>query len=295
MSIAVTAASGNLGPLVVDALLERGVRPGQIVAVVRDPAKVDHMAAQGVSIRQGNYDNPPSLAAAFEGVQKVLVISGSEIGRRVQQHANAIHAAAAAGAELIAYTSVLRAGDATENPVLPEHVGTERVLEESGAPFVVLRNGFYTENYVDQVRQAMRSGELLTSAGEGRTASATRADFAAAAATVLTTPGHAGQRYELAGDAGWTMRELAETAGRLGGRQVVLRQLDESAHLEALLGAGTPEPIAEFAVALDRAVRDGELDVLGADLAELAGRPTTALEDGLRAALARPSPSRGPD
>ncbi|WP_084040260.1 SDR family oxidoreductase [Demequina sp. NBRC 110053] len=285
MSIAITAASGNLGPLVIDELLARGVRPNQIVAVVRDPTKIESLAARGVSIRQGNYDNPPSLAAAFEGVAKVLIISGSEIGRRVQQHSNAIDAAREAGVGLIAYTSVLRASEAQINPVLPEHVGTEQYLTASGVPHVLLRNGFYTENYVAQARQALASGELLTSAGDGRTASATRRDFAAAAATVLTTPSHEGETYELAGDIGWTMRDFAEALERIGERQVVVRRLDAAQHLETLLGAGVPQPAAEFAVEVDQAVAAGELDVYGSDLAELAGRPTTSLEDGLRAAL----------
>lgn len=285
MTIAVTAASGNLGPLVVDALLERGVRPSQIVAVVRDPVKADAMAAQGVSIRQGNYDNYPSLVGAFEGVAKVLVISGSELGRRVQQHANAIDAAREAGVQLVAYTSVLRASSATINPVLAEHVGTEQYLAEAGIPSVLLRNGFYTENYAEQARQALASGEILTSAGTGRTASAPRRDFAEAAATVLTTPGHEGRTYELAGDSGWTMREFAATLEAIGDRRVVLRELDAAQHLEALLGAGVPQPYAEMAVAIDQAAAAGELDTLGDDLATLAGRPTTSLEDGLRAAL----------
>lgn len=286
MTIAVTAASGNLGPLVIDALLARGVRPSQIVAVVRDPAKMDRIAATGVSIRQGNYDNPPSLRAAFEGVHKVLVISGSEFGRRVAQHGNAIDAAVDAGAQLIAYTSVLRASEATINPVLPEHQGTEQKLESCGTPWVMLRNGFYTENYVDQARQAFATGEVLTSAGMGRTASATRADFAAAAAEVLVSPGHEGQRYELAGDDPWTMHDFADTVGRIAGRPVHLRQVDAVEHLEALLGNGVPQPYAEMAVAIDQAVRAGELDAPGDDLSRLIGRPTTPLEEGLRAALA---------
>ncbi|GIG54306.1 NAD(P)H-binding protein [Demequina activiva] len=286
MTIAITAASGNLGPLVIDALLERGVRPSQIVAVVRDPSKLDHIAAAGVSIRQGNYDNPPSLRTAFEGAHKVLVISGSEFGRRIAQHGNAIDAAVAAGAQLIAYTSVLRASDATVNPVLPEHQGTERLLEQAGVPWVMLRNGFYTENYVEQARQAFATGEVLTSAGMGRTASATRADFAAAAAEVLVSPGHEGQRYELAGDDAWTMHDFADAVGRIAGRPVHLRQVDAAEHLEALIGNGVPQPWAEMTVAIDQAVRAGELDAPGDDLPRLIGRRTTPLEDGLRAALA---------
>lgn len=286
MTIAITAASGNLGPLVVEELLARGVRPGQIVAVVRDVDKADAMAAHGVTIRQGNYDNPPSLVAALEGADRVLVISGSELGRRVQQHANAIDAARDVGARLVAYTSVLRAGEATVNPLIEEHQGTERYLEGSGVPFVMLRNGFYTENYAAQARRSLASGELLTSAGEGRVASASRRDFAAAAAAVLTTPGHEGKRYELAGDAGWTMHDLADEIGRIAGRQVHVNHVDAALHLENLLGAGVPEPYAHVSVAIDQAVRAGELDAVGDDLARLAGRPTTALQDGLRAALA---------
>jgi NAD(P)H dehydrogenase (quinone) len=286
MTIAVTAATGNLGRLVIDHLLARGVTPADVIAVVRDPAKAEDLTAKGVTVRQADYDNADALRTALTGAAKVLVISGTEFGRRVEQHANVIDAAIAVGAGLIGYTSILGAKEATANPLAPEHVGTEEYLDSTGAPAVIFRNGFYSENYLDQARQAAASGELLTSAGQEVTASASRDDFAAAIAAVLSTDGHEGQRYELAGDAAWTYDDFAQAVSEIAGKEIVVRQVDAEAHLSTLVSVGVPEQWAHVAVGIDQAVAAGELSSESTDLSRLAGRPTTPFADTLAAALA---------
>ena len=210
--IVVTGASGQLGRLVIQSLL-RKVPAGEIVAAVRDPKRVQDLAALGVQVRQADYNQPATLLSAFAGADKVLLISSSEIGQRVAQHAAVIAAAQQAKVKLLAYTSLLHA-DRSPLGLADEHRQTEALLQESGLPSVLLRNGWYTENYLASIPAALAHGVLLGSAGEGRIASATRADYAEAAATVLTLDAQAGRVYELAGDQAYTLSELAAELSR---------------------------------------------------------------------------------
>ncbi len=284
--IAVTAATSHLGRLVVDGLVARGVEPGGIRAVVRSARKAESLPA-GLDVRVGDYTDVDSMRAALAGVRTALVVSSSATVGRVEQHANAIDGALLAGVEFLAYTSVLRAKEARLSPVVADHARTEAYLEETQAPAVVLRNGFYTENYVMRARPALRSGELLTSAGYGRTASASRADFAAAAAAVLTSDGHAGTRYELTGDTGWTMDEMASVLGRVAGSPIAVRHVEHDEHVRALVDAGVKEPFARMTADIDRACAAGEFDVTTRDLGSLIGRATTPMADTLGAELGR--------
>ncbi len=285
MTIAVTAASGNLGRLVIAELLAAGVRPGGIVAIARTPRKVDDLAAQGIEVRQANYDDIAGMQAALQGATTVLVISGTEMGRRVEQHANVIDAANLAGAQLVAYTSVLRARESTISPLTGEHAETENYLEQTDAPWVIVRNGFYSENYLMQAKQAARSGTLVTSAGKGLTASAARKDFAAGIAAVLTGDAHAGKRYEFSGDTAWTMDELGQTIAEITGKPVAVQHVDHAVHRETLVGAGVKDPWATMQVGIDQAVAAGEYGAITHELSRLTGRPTTPLRETLAAAL----------
>jgi NAD(P)H dehydrogenase (quinone) len=208
MSVVVTGATGHLGRLVIESLLQRGVPADQIVAAGRNLDKIKDFADRGVRTVSIDYSDPDSLAAAFKGAQKLLLISGSEAGQRTPQHRNAIDAAKAAGVELIIYTSI--AGSETSTMILAsEHQATEAMLAESGVPFTLLRHGWYLENYTEQLPTFLQQGAITGSAGEGRISAATRADFADAAAAVVTSEGHAGAVYELGGDDSFTLAELA--------------------------------------------------------------------------------------
>ncbi|WP_293782172.1 SDR family oxidoreductase [uncultured Aeromicrobium sp.] len=283
MSIAVTGATGALGTLVIDALTARDVSPDQVVALARDPQRAAHFAERGVQVRAFDYDQPENLAAALDGVTDLLLISSSAVGRRVPQHQAVIDAARAAGVGRVVYTSALGVSDAAVNPVAPEHVETERLLAASGLNHVILRNGWYSENYIGEIDNVRRTGILLTSAGDGTVASAARADYAEAAATVLTTP-DANAVYELSGDTAWTFDELAAILGDVTGVDVKVQRVSPEEHRQALSEAGLPEGAIEFIVGVDAAIARGELGTTTGELTGLLGRPTTPLEETLRAA-----------
>jgi NAD(P)H dehydrogenase (quinone) len=274
--IAITGATGHLGRLAIESLLDRGVPPVDLVAVVRSPEKAADLAARGVQIRRADYGEPDSLATALAGVQKLLLVSGSEVGQRIPQHRNVVNAARGAGVRLLAYTSILRAESATML-LAAEHRATEQLIRESGIPFVFLRNGWYIENYTGQLARALEHGAIFGSAGEGRVSAATRADYAAAAAAVLTGEGHENRAYELGGDEAFTLPELAAEIARRSGRPVAYRDMPAEAYAEVLVGAGLPEPYARILADSDAGIARGELFVDGGDLRRLIGRATTPL------------------
>jgi NAD(P)H dehydrogenase (quinone) len=281
MTILVTAASGHLGRLVIDALLERGAEPAEVVAGARDTSKVAELAARGIRTVELDYARPETLAPALEGVDSLLLVSGTEFGKRAEQHANVIDAAKTAGITKLVYTSAPKATTA-DFALAAEHKATEEIIAAAGVPAVILRNNWYTENYTADVSYAASSGVIAAAAADGRVASAPRSDYAEAAAVVLLEDGHLGQVYELAGDEPWTYDELAAAASGVLGREVtyVPQTLEErTAALEAVgLDAGT----AGFVASIDDAIRRGVLADSDGTLARLIGRPTTPLIEALR-------------
>jgi NAD(P)H dehydrogenase (quinone) len=282
MSIVVTGATGQLGRLIVTHLIDRGVTPTEITAAGRDTTRLADLATLGVNTAVIDYTDPASLGTAFEGADVLMLVSGSEAGQRIAQHTNAITAAVNAGVRRIVYTSAPHA-DTSALVLAPEHKATEQALLASGIPVTILRNNWYTENYAAAVQQARESGAYLASTGEGRVASASRTDYAEAAAVVLTTPGHENATYELAGDVAWNGDEMAEALTEVVGRPVVYTSVSPDEHTAVLTGAGLDAGTAGFVVALDGNIRDGLLAGGTRDLSTLIGRPTTPLLDGLRA------------
>ncbi|MEN2737131.1 SDR family oxidoreductase [Microbacterium sp. X-17] len=280
MTIVVTGATGHLGRLTVDALLERGVPAADIRALGRSAERLAPLAARGVQTAVIDFEKAETLDAAFAGADALLLVSGSEVGQRIPQHRNAIDAAVRAGVGRLVYTSAPHADD-TDLVLAPEHAETEKLLAASGLPVTVLRNNWYTENYTGQLDVAAATGELVGSAATGRVASASRKDYAEAAAVVLTTDGHDGAVYELAGDVAWTFDDLAAAIGELLGRPVAYRSVTPDEHGAALREAGLDEGTAGFVVALDGNIRDGALADAPGTLSELIGRPTTPLAAGL--------------
>jgi NAD(P)H dehydrogenase (quinone) len=281
--IVVTGATGQLGRLVVEGLLER-VPADRVAVAVRSPEKAADLAAKGVEVREADYDRPETLAPALAGADRVLLISGSEVGRRLAQHKAVVDAAVEARVGLLVYTSVLHADTSTLG-LAPEHRGTEDLIRASGLPFTLLRNGWYTENYTETARQAAEQGILIGSAGDGRVASATRADFAAATVEVLTGEGHEGKVYELSGDIAWSLSELAAAVSGITGRDVAYRDLTPEEHRQALVGAGLPEALGEMLVDIDRRIAEGALADTPGDLRRRVGRPTSPLADTLAETL----------
>ncbi len=282
----VTGASGQLGRLVVDQLLAT-VAADRINAMVRSGEAAAALAGLGVQTRIADYDQPDSLDAALAGIGRVLLVSSNDLGRRVAQHRNVIEAAKRAGIDLLAYTSVLHA-DTSPLGLAGEHRDTEALLRTSGLPFVLLRNGWYTENYAASIPAALAHGALIGSAGEGRIASAARADYAAAAVAVLTmSQDVAGRSFELAGDEAYSLPDLAVEIAHQSGRPVGYKNLPEADYRAALIGAGLPEALASLLADSDVGASKGALFDDGRQLSALIGRPTTPVAATVAQALAQ--------
>ncbi|GAB3562210.1 SDR family oxidoreductase [Spelaeicoccus albus] len=281
MTFVVTGATGKLGRLTVEALLAKNIPAEQIVAGGRDLTKLADFADRGVHVRRIDYDDPDSLHDAFSGADKILLVSGTDVGRRVQQHRNAIEAAGRAGVKLVAYTSVPHA-DTTTLKLGAEHRATEEVLRSSGVPFAMLRNSWYLENYTEQLETFLEYGVIVGNAGDGPISAATRADYAEAAAEVLIKDGQAGKVYELGSDHPFTMSELAEQVSTATGRPIEYRDLPTDDYTQALIGAGLPEDDAEMLADSGPSLARGDLLVAGDDLRTLIGRPTTTMPEAVR-------------
>ncbi|MCP1438579.1 NAD(P)H dehydrogenase (quinone) [Erwinia persicina] len=283
--IAVTGATGQLGRLVIDALLKR-TSAEELVAVVRSPAKAADLAALGVQVRQGDYNQPQTLADAFRGVDKVLLISSSEVGQREAQHKAAIEAAKAAGVKLLAYTSLLHA-DSSPMGLADEHRATEQALIASGVPYVILRNGWYSENYAASIAPALTHGVFIGAADEGKIASATRQDYAEAAAAVLTSDAPVDKVYELAGDEAYTLTQFAAEIAQASGKAVRYQNLPQDDFAAALKAAGLPDGLAEMLADSDANAAKGALYDDSHTLSRLIGRATTPWQDVVKAFVAK--------
>ena len=283
MTILVTGASGHLGRLVVESLLEHGVPAQDVVATARDLDSIADLAARGVVVRRADYTDPTSLKDAFADVDKALLVSSSEIGQRTVQHQNVIDAAADAGVSLLAYTSITKA-DSTSMLLAGEHQETEQYLLASGLPVAILRNNWYIENYTGQITTALEHGAVLGATGNGRVSAATRADYAAAAAAVLTLDDQAGKVYELGGTP-FTLAEYAAELSAQTGQTVVYQDLPTDEYAAVLVGAGLPEAVATVYADSDRGIKAGDLLVDSGQLEQLIGRPSTPLADAIRTRL----------
>ncbi|MFJ4975768.1 SDR family oxidoreductase [Streptomyces coeruleorubidus] len=282
MSIVVTGATGNLGRHVVEQLLEK-VPAEQITAVVRNAEKAADFAERGVKIALADYNAPASFDGLFSAGDKVLLVSGNEFDKgRVQQHKVVIDAAKAAGVALLAYTS---APGTLTAALADDHRGTEELLLDSGVPYTLLRNGWYHENYTENLAPVLEHNAVVAAAGEGKVSSAARADYAAAAAAVLTGEGHENKTYELGGDTAWSFVEYAAELSRRTGKEITYNPVSTDVLTGILTGAGLPEPLAQILAGVDASIEKGELVVSTGDLSRLTGRPTTPFSEAIAAAL----------
>lgn len=281
--IVITGATGQLGRLVIAALLKK-IPAANIVAAVRNPDKAKDLADLGVQVRYADYSQPQSWDAALAGASKVLLISSSEIGQRFAQHRTVIDAAKRANVQLLAYTSVLHA-DTSPLGLAAEHLATEQYLTDSNLPFVLLRHGWYTENYTGSLAASIAHGTLYGSAGDGEIASASRADYAEADATVLTTDNQAGKVYELAGDSAYTLTELAAEVSQQTGKTINYVNLPEQEYQALLVNVGLPDIFANLIADSDTGASKGALYDNSKQLSQLIGRATTPLAVTVAAAI----------
>ncbi|AGS59512.1 SDR family oxidoreductase [Proteus mirabilis] len=281
--IAITGATGLLGQHVIENLLQT-VPANQIVAFARDVKKGASLSQKGVLVRQADYNDKASLITALQDVDKLLLISSSEVGKRTIQHRNVIEAAKSADVQFIAYTSILHA-DRSPLSLHVEHVETEKMLADSGISYTLLRNGWYTENYLASVPAALEHGVFLGAAGDGKIASATRADYALAAARVISEEGHIGKVYELAGDEAWTLEQLAKELTKQSGKQVIYNNLSQADFVAALKTAGLPDKLSNMLADSDIGASKGGLFDDSHTLSKLIGRRTTTLAESIKAIL----------
>lgn len=280
MRIAVTGATGHLGQLVVKKLKSKTATEN-IIALVRTPSKANDL---GVKVREFDYTQIDSHVNSLIGIDTLLLISSNEIGQRALQHKNVIKSAKQAGVNWIVYTSILHA-DRTTISLAGEHLETEKALKESGIPYTLLRNGWYTENYTGSIPGAIAAGAFIGSAGDGKISSAARADFAEAAAVVLTGNGHQGKIYELAGDHAYTLTDLAKELSHQTGKNIPFKNLPEAEYANILKSFGVPEGFAHAIAGWDVSVSKGDLFDESHTLSKLIGRPTTPLAKTIEEAL----------
>ncbi|NWK74022.1 SDR family oxidoreductase [Acinetobacter sp. SwsAc6] len=281
MKIAITGATGQLGQLVIQALLKR-VSANQIVALVRDQKKATALAEQGVELRHFDYDVPESLAPALQGIDKLLLISANEVGRRTPQHKAVIEAAQLAQVPYIAYTSLLRA-DISPLGLAQEHRETEALIQASGLRYTLLRNNWYNENYLAGVEHNVASGKLFSATKNGPISSASRADYAEAAAEVLTTQGHEQKTYELAGSQSFTKTDLATYIAHAASKPVQYLEIDAESFAQGLTQAGLPEPVVNLITEADVETAHGAMFSDRTDLEQLIGRKTTTIQSQVEA------------
>jgi NAD(P)H dehydrogenase (quinone) len=280
--IVITGATGQLGTLVIESLLQK-VPANQIIAAVRTPSKAAALAAKGVQVREADYARPDTLASAFADATKVLLISSNEVGQREAQHKAVIDAAKAAGIQFLAYTSLLHA-DTSKLLLAEEHLATEKYLQASGLTFALLRNGWYTENFTAGIAPALQQGAFIGASKQGRFAAASRADYAAAAAAVLAGDGHHNKIYELAGDTAFTRADFAAEVSKQTGKPIGYHDLPE-AEYEKILATFLPPDLAHILADAEANAADGALDDTAHTLSHLIAHPTTPLADTVAEAL----------
>jgi NAD(P)H dehydrogenase (quinone) len=290
--IVVTGASGQLGRHVIEGLLDT-VPANDVVAAVRDPARVEAFAIRGVQVRRADYDEPDTLIEAFWDADRVLLISSNDYSRSAAQHSVAIEAAKRAGVTLLVYTSLTHADTTTLRAAAP-HWATEQVIRNSGVPFTVLRNNVYADAFTPFMRLALTSGTLVGSAGDGGVAAATRADYAAAAVAVLTGIGHAGKVYELTADRAWRFADMAAELSKAAGRRIAFQGIPIDQHREILINIGLPALVADVFLDTTRAIAAGEVSETTGQLRALIARPTTTLAE-LVEQVVNPSKGKGND
>ncbi|MEU2337919.1 SDR family oxidoreductase [Streptomyces sp. NPDC013172] len=285
MSIVVTGATGQLGRLTVEALLRRGIPAADIIATGRDIAGIKDLAERGVTVRRADFADTDGLVEAFAGADRLLLVSASvPVGERVANHRRVIDAAASAGVSLVAYTSTTHADTAT-TVIGATHGETEEYLRDRGIPSVLLRNSWYLENYTSQLPQILQNGAVVGAAGQGRISAASRADYAEAAAVVLTAEGHTGAVYELGGDESFTLTELAAAISAAAGEHVTYTDLPVTDLTRVLAAAGLPAELAEVLADADRGMNRGEMYTDSGDLRRLISRPPVTLAEALAVAL----------
>jgi len=279
MKMLVTGATGKLGSKVVKKLLET-VPADQLAVSVRNPEKAEALRARGVDVRQGDFDRPETLETAFQGIDRLLIISADgDNETRIRQHGNAVAAAERAGVRFIAYTSIANARE-SKNFLAPTHKATEEAILKTGIPYAFLRNNWYLENEMSSIQGVLAGAPWVTSAENGKVGWALQQDYADAAAAVLSGEGHENTVYELSGKL-LTQEEIASALGEVLGKEVPVQHVDDAAYREIMKNAGVPDFLIPMVVDIQKGIREGTLEVESDDFEKVLGRPLTPIKEGL--------------
>lgn len=283
--IAVTGASGRLGRLVVRLLLQH-IDAADIVALSRRPAACVDL---GVTSRLLDFDDPDTLPRAFDGAERLMIISTNTLdpgGRRVRQHANAVGAAVRAGVGHLVYSSISCADD-PEHPaaVAADHRATEAVLADCGVPYTVLGNCMYTELIVMGLDTTLATGLMLDNCGGGASAYVSRADCAAVAAAVLASGSHEGQRLNVTGPQALTQWEIAALITEFSGVPVQYVPIRDEETVAGLVAHGMPEETAQQFATIGRSIREGYTSTVTDVVERTTGRRATSIADFLATAF----------
>lgn len=284
--ILVTGATGQLGKATIESLIEKGIEPSSISALVRDAAKAEDLKAKGVTVKVGDYDNYESLVAAIQGEEKLLLVSGTDIPNRLTQHKRVIDVAKEAGINHVVYTSFARKNNTESNPlgiVATAHIETDNYLKASGLDYTIMLNGLYADVLPMFIGQNVAETGIFYPAAEGKTSFTLRADMAEAAATILSTDGHINKEYVIAGSKKYSFQEVADLLSEILDKPVAYTSPDLEIYKATLAQAGVPDMYIGINVAFGEAIKQGEFDTDESDLETLLGRPATDLQDFLKA------------
>ncbi|TGK03428.1 SDR family oxidoreductase [Leptospira selangorensis] len=267
-TVLVTGASGHLGKIILEELLKRG--HNKIIATTRKPESLQDFATRGVTVRKASFDDPASLVAAFQGADRVLIISTDNIGNRIEEHKNAVDAAVNIGAKRILYTSLTKADEVPVTFAF-EHEGTEEKIKQSGLAYTILRNNMYSDYLIPKLQHAIASGSLYGSGGVGACAYVSRTDCAKAAAAALLSPEAGNKILEIGGPKAWTYAELAKFTSELVNKPISYVDLPAEELSKALVGAGVPKPMADALASFDVSIREGYLKEVNSSAKDLIG------------------------
>jgi len=282
-SIFVTGAGGQLGQLVIKHLLERDVAPGRIIAGTRSPEKVSDLAAAGIEVRKADFEDLRGLTEAFSGARTVLIISTDALDgtdTRLKQHRNAVSAAVAADVKRLAYTSLPNPGSSLLT-FAPDHLGTEQAIKDTGLPYVIFRNGWYQENLLRVLPNALKSGQWHSAAEGGRTSYVSREDIAEAIAAALAGSTSGSRTYTLTGSEALTTTEIGRLASRATGKPLSVVHVTDGQLATGLKTADVPEIFVSVLLSAEAEMRAGNLSIVTDHVESLIGRPPRRIAEYL--------------
>jgi NAD(P)H dehydrogenase (quinone) len=287
--ILITGATGNFGKATIDFLLKKNIPAGNIAALVRDTSKAEDLKNRGINIRVGDYDNYAGLVDAFNGIDKLLMISSNDLVKRGKQHENVVKAAKEAGVIHIIFTSFERNNETETSPIFmlaTTYIETEKLIKSSGITYTIMRNSLYAEVLPMFMGEKVLETGIFLPAGDGKTAFTTRLNMAEAAANILTSDGHNNKEYVIANESNYSFNDVTSLLSEISGKQINYISPEKEVFKDSLSKAGVPMELVTMVAAFCEAIKQGEFSNTGNDLGKLLGRKPTTLKEYLQSVYA---------